>query len=186
MSNVIKLLLYADDITMYISGKEVSSLICAVNNELVIISNWFIFNRLSLNLNKSSFIIFHSSKKSVSFDFPTSINNSLLNRVTTIRYLGILMDEHLTWSKHITHIQNLIAKNIGIISRIRPFITTKIALLLYFALIYPYLTYCNIAWASTYHSHLNRLNFCKNVLFGLFSYYHFYLQLSQLLLTITY
>ena len=171
---------------MYISGKDVSSLICAVNNELVIISNWFIFNRLSLNLNKSSFIIFHSSKKSVSFDFPTSINNSLLNRVTTIRYLGILMDEHLTWSKHITHIQNLIAKNIGIISRIRPFITTKIALLLYFALIYPYLTYCNIAWASTYHSHLNRLNFCKNVLFGLFSYYHFYLQLSQLLLTITY
>ena len=95
-SNVIKLLLYADDITMYISGKDVSSLNCAVNNELVIISNWFIFNRLSLNLNKSSFIIFHSSKKSVSFDFPISINNSLLNRVATIRYLGILMDEHLT------------------------------------------------------------------------------------------
>ena len=88
---------------------------------------------------------------------PLSINNSLLNRVTTIRYLGILLDEHLTWSKHITHIQNLIAKNIGIISRIRPFIT-KIALLLYFSLIYPYLTYCNIVWASTYHSHLDRLN----------------------------
>ena len=118
-SKMIKLLLYADDITMYISGKDVNSLICAVNNELVIISNWFVSNHLFLNLNKSSFIIFHSSKKSVSFEFPLSINNSLLNRVTTIRYLGILMDEHLTWSKHITHIQNLIAKNIGIISRIQ-------------------------------------------------------------------
>ena len=60
--------------------------------------------------------------------------------------------------KHITHIQNLIAKNIGIIPRIRPFITTKMALLLYFSPIYPYLTYCNIVWASTYHSHLDRLN----------------------------
>ena len=68
------------------------------------------------------------------------------------------MDEHLTWSKHISLIQNLIAKNIGIVSRIRPFITTKIALLLYFVLIYPYLTYCNIVWSSTYHSHLSRLN----------------------------
>ena len=68
------------------------------------------------------------------------------------------MDEHLTWSKHFTHIQNLIAINIGIISRIRPIITTKTALLLYFALIYPYLTYCNIVWASTYHFHLDRLN----------------------------
>ena len=136
-SKMIKLLLYADDITMYISGKDVNSFICAVNNELVIISNWFVSNHLFLNLNKSSFIIFHSSKKSVSFDFPISINNSLLNRVTTIRYLGILLDEHLTWSKHITYIQNLIAKNIGVISRIRPFINTKIALLLYFSLIYP-------------------------------------------------
>ena len=59
---------------------------------------------------------------------------------------------------NITHIQNLIAKNIGIVSRIRPFITTKIALLLYFTLMYLYLTYCNIVWASTYHSHLDRLN----------------------------
>ena len=122
--------------------------------------------------------IFHSSKKSVSFDSPLSSNNSLLNRVTTIRYLGILVDEHLTWSKHITHIQNLIAKNIGIISRIRPFITTKTALLLYFALIYPYLTYCNVVWASTYHSHLDRLNVLQK---RIIRFYHFYLQLSQLL-----
>ena len=68
------------------------------------------------------------------------------------------MDEHLIWSKHISLIQNLIAKNIGIILRIRPFINTKTALLLYLSLIYPYLTYCNIVWASTYHSHLHRLN----------------------------
>ena len=86
-SKMIKLLLYADDITMYVSGQDVNNLIFAVNNELVIINNWFISNRLSLNLNKSSFIIFHSSKKPVSFHSPLSINNSLLNRVTTISIL---------------------------------------------------------------------------------------------------
>ena len=65
------------------------------NDEFVIINNWFIFNRLSHNLNKSSFIIFHSFKKSISFDSPLSINNVLLNRVTQIRYLDILIDEFI-------------------------------------------------------------------------------------------
>ena len=64
-SNRIKLLLHADDITMYVSGNYVYILIFVVNNELVSINNWFISNRLSLNLNKSSFIIFYSSEKSV-------------------------------------------------------------------------------------------------------------------------
>ena len=82
---------------------------------------------------------------------PLSINNVLLNRVTQIRYLGILIDEHLTRSKHISRVQILITKNIGIAARSGPFINTKIALLLHFSLIYPSLTYyiihCNITSA---------------------------------------
>ena len=88
------------------------------------------------------------------------------------------MDEHLTWSKHISHIHNFIAKNIGIISRIRPFINTKTALLLYFSLIYPYVTYCNIVRASTYH--LDRLNVLQKLIIRIvFLLKHFYLQLSH-------
>ena len=45
--------MYDDDINMYPSGNDVKNLICAVNNELVVINNWFIPNRLSLNSNKS-------------------------------------------------------------------------------------------------------------------------------------
>ena len=81
---------------------------------------------------------------------------NLLSTVTLIQYPDILIDEHLTRSKHISRVQSLIA--IGIIERILLFINTKIAFLLYFSLIYPYLTYYNIAWASTCGSHLDRLN----------------------------
>ena len=87
------------------------------------------------------------------------------------------MDGHLTRSKHISLIQNLIARNIGIILRIRPFIKT--ALLLYFAFIYPYLTYCNIVWASTYHSYLDRLNVLQKLIIRIVFLLSFYLQLSQ-------
>ena len=78
-------------ILLYKFLERMSIILFVVNSELVIINNWFISNRLSLNLNKSRFIIFNSSKKSVSFDSPLSINNSLLNRVTQIRYLDILI-----------------------------------------------------------------------------------------------
>ena len=55
---------------IYISGNDINNLINSVNDDIVIIDNWFISNRLPLNLYKSSFIIFHSSKKSTFFDFP--------------------------------------------------------------------------------------------------------------------
>ena len=80
------------------------------------------------------------------------------NIVSSIRYLGVLMDEHLSWLTHISYVQNHVSRNIGIISRIRPFVNIKVALLLYFSLVYPYITYCNIIWASTYNTHLHQLN----------------------------
>ena len=132
-------------------------LIQSLNKELYNINNWIITIRLSLNIAKSNFIIFYSPKKVILYDSPPSINNIDLIRVTSFRYLGIILDEHLSWLDHIKHIQGRIVRNIGIIARIRPFVSTKTALLLYFSLFYPYLTYCNIVWASTYHTRLNQL-----------------------------
>ena len=72
------------------------------------------------------------------------------------------MDEHLSWLTHISYVQNHVSRNVGIISRIRPFVNTKVPLLLYFfsylSLSISYLTYCNIIWASTYNTHLHQLN----------------------------
>ena len=157
-SSLVKLLLYADDIVVYISGKNVNNLITSLNNELILFNNWFIKNCLSLNINKSNFIIFHSCRKVIECNPSLSINNISFNRVSSIRYLGVLMDEHLSWLTHISYVQNHVSRNIGIISRIRPFVNTKVALLLYFSLVYPYITYCNIIWASTYNIHLHQLN----------------------------
>ena len=83
------------------------------------------------------YLVFAGNKKNLLHLTPLSINNVLLNRITQIRYLGILIDEHPNWSKHISHVQSLISKNIGIIARMRPFINTEIALLSYFSLVYP-------------------------------------------------
>ena len=67
------------------------------------------------------------------------------------------MDEKLSLKQHIQAASLKIAKNICIINKVKAFLPQKILLNLYFTLIYPYLSYCNIVWASTYPSRLNKL-----------------------------
>ena len=73
------------------------------------------------------------------------------------KFLGVIIDEHLTWINHINYVKSKISINTGFLSRICNFVSIKTALMLYYSLIYPYLIYCNIAWASNYPSRLKTL-----------------------------
>jgi len=64
----------------------------------------------------------------------------------------------LTWNEHINNISIKIAKSIGVISRIAYLLPSNIRLNLYYSLMYPYLSYCNIVWASNYTSRLRGLS----------------------------
>jgi len=68
------------------------------------------------------------------------------------------IDQHLTWNDHISNISTKVAKNIGILARVSYLLPSRVLHTLYYSLVYPYLTYCNIAWASNYSSRLNRLS----------------------------
>ena len=86
------------------------------------------------------------------------IDDVSINQVESTKFLGVHIDQNLTWKVHINQIASKIAKNIGIISRIAYIILPKtIRMNLYYTLVYPYLTYCNLVWASTYESRLHKL-----------------------------
>ena len=67
------------------------------------------------------------------------------------------MDQHLTWNIHIAQIASKISKNVGILSRVAYLLPTHLRLNLYYSLIHPYLSYCNMVWASNYATRLKRL-----------------------------
>lgn len=68
-----------------------------------------------------------------------------------------MVDEHLNWKTHINNIEKKIAKNIGILSKVAYLLPANVLKNLYYTLIYPYLAYCNVCWASTYPTSLDRL-----------------------------
>ena len=82
-------------------------------------------------------------------------------QVNTSKFLGVHMDEHLKWNIHIDEINKKITKSIGILNRISYLLPSQILINLYYTLIYPYFTYCNLIWTSTYSTHLNKIKIAQ-------------------------
>ena len=89
--------------------------------------------------------------------FKQKISNKEINRVNEVCFLGVILDENLSWKAHISHIAHKISKSIGIIYRSSFYLFKSALRMLYYALVYPYLQYCITVWGLTYPTNLNRL-----------------------------
>ena len=128
-----------------------------MNEELKLLVGWFRANKLSLNETKTLYTLFHSQKhgENLSLKLPLlHIGNCEINRVTSTRFLGVILDENVNWKAHISAITTKLAKIIGIMYKAKPFLNQNSMLSLYNAFFNPYLTYANIAWSSTNHGKL--------------------------------
>src|SRR6218665_2004577 len=110
--------LFADDTNVFLSHKSLDHLIEIMNSELIIIANWFKANRLSLNLEKTNLIIFSSLRKKLSTIKHLYINEIPIVQTRLSKFLGVIVDEHLTWRDHVLAVSNKIAKNIGVLPSI--------------------------------------------------------------------
>ena len=80
-----------------------------------------------------------------------------LNRVNFTKILGVIIDDKLSFSRHISYIKNKISKGMGIIIKARKYLNRKSLLDLYHAFVYPYLTYCIEVWGNMFNVHLDAL-----------------------------
>ena len=154
MFDKISKFLFADDTSLFYSHKDLNTITDVLNEELGKISIWFKSNKLSLNIKKSCFICFGLKPGFPNSSLKIEIDTIPLTNVHYTRFLGILLDESLSWKPHIRAITTKMAKSIGILNKICLLINTEVAIMLYYAMVYPYINYCNIIWASTYQTKL--------------------------------
>jgi hypothetical protein len=100
-SKLISIILFADDTTISYSHKCLKTLNETIQLELDKISNWLNVNKLSINISKTKFIVFRSSKKKQNYDTTILLNNENIEQAKTTTFLGVVIDEHLTWSHHL-------------------------------------------------------------------------------------
>ena len=129
-----------------------------MNAELKKLHKWFIASKLSLNVKKTNYCLFHKKRQLTPQDLPMLlVGGEEVNRQSSIKFLGIVIDENLQWNCHIKSIKSKLSKSVGILYKSHKFLTKNTLRMLYFAFVHPYLTYANIVWASTSHSKLKSL-----------------------------
>ena len=96
-----------------------------VNPELSEISLWLRANKLSLNITKTHFVIFHPHEKKINNSLNIEIDGKPINQQKSVKYLGIFIDCHLNWKEQIQQISKKISRGIGVLSKIRHFVLTK-------------------------------------------------------------
>ena len=100
-SNIVSMILFADDTNIYHSHTCLKTLNDIMQIEINKIADWLIVNKLSINIKKTRIILFKSPKKRLNHSVTISINNKPIDEVKSISFLGVNIDEHLTWKKHI-------------------------------------------------------------------------------------
>ena len=130
-----------------------------INTELEKINEWLEINKLSINVDKTKYMIFHNHQRKIDmFDhLQLKINNLPIKRTTTFNFLGIVINEFLTWNDHITYISQKINPVVGLINRLKHQLPTHILKMIYNSLILSRLHYGNILWGGNPGS-LIRLN----------------------------
>ena len=170
VSHKLFLLLFADDSNIFISGHEINEIIDIMNLELNKIVTWLNINKLSLNIEKTQYMLFSSKKSKYDNSRSLKINNNHITRVSSIKFLGVILDEQLKWKEHINYIKSKISKCLGIFTKAKKVLNKTSLVQLYYSFMYPYLCYCNEVWGSTYNTHLTALyNIQKRALKIIFS-----------------
>ncbi len=104
-SDIVSFVLYADDTNAFFSNSYLRTLSSAVQNEMNKVVKWLNANKLLINASKTEFVIFRSKNKSLSnTEITIKINHDLVKQVPFVKFLGVIIDEGLTWKFHISSV----------------------------------------------------------------------------------
>ena len=156
-SNDLEFILFADDTSVFLEHSDLDILTSHLNDQLQNVSTWLKANKLSINVKKTKLMIFRPRQKMLPINRQIVIENNILEQVDNTKFLGVYIDQHLTWKTHVNFITAKISKSVGLLYKAKYYLPSKSLLTLYYALVYPYLTYCNLIWASTYVTNLQRI-----------------------------
>ena len=153
----VKCILFADDTTLYISSKNLSTMYGIMNSEINVISDWFKANKLSLNASKTNYMLIGNRPQVINAGLRLEIERTPMEKVNSTKFLGVHIDDQFRWHEHIDNCRKKIRSGVYALRMAKNVLDTKNLLQLYYALVHPHLQYCNLLWGSAAKSHLRSL-----------------------------
>ena len=109
-----------------------------INGELEKVNTWLKLNKLSLNAQQTNLMVFHRKQKHVD-EINVQINGTKIERGESFNFLGIMLDENLTWKSYIEMVRKKISKVTGILYRLKNIFPENVLIVLYNSLIVSYI-----------------------------------------------
>jgi hypothetical protein len=155
-------IVYADDTTVIVNGKSMKEVQDTTNHILQQFYEYFTKNKLSINESKTKYMIYdYRTRKAKKVDKCTSIrlimNKITLDEIDKIRFLGVVLNNKLSWDDHKQHVKTKISRALGIIYSSRHILNNAHVMNLYNTFIQPYFNYCISLWGTSITSESDSL-----------------------------
>ena len=157
--------LFADDTFLMTYNSNIDTLIKESKDIYSKFFKWCICNKLTVNLTKTNFILFHTKNKYVPDNFQQiEVDSTFIKRVNVVKHLGVWIDEKLSWSHHIKMLCKSLVKYFGIFKNVRYFINARVCRVLYYAFIYSRIMYGIQIYGSCSKNYMSKIQTLQNKL----------------------
>lgn len=155
--------MYADDTILTYSCGNPFQLHAHIEEDLTRLNNWMYDNYLSFNADKTNYMLFRTSSQSPSFTIPPiHVNQSTISETSSTRYLGLTIDNNLSWSMHIQALRSQLSPYLFVLRNAKYVLSRRIKLSLYYSYIHSHLSYLVSIWGYAKASHLRQLQIIQN------------------------
>ena len=155
--------LFADDTALIVRGKDALLIEQHLNRELSNVSNWFDANKLAMNLKKTKVMHFrHCRNIRSDVELNVALNDEVVESVQQFKYLGVILDKHLSFEAHIESLCGKINSRNGLLTRVRNFVSKELAITLYSTLIEPHFRYCDYIYLGCSLTNAHKLQVSQN------------------------
>ena len=148
---------FADDTCLIYSSKNPKTLETNLNYDLKKLNQWLCANRLSLNIDKTKLLIFHSKYNKLQHNIIIKMNDVRLVPSRSVKYLGVYLDDNLSWNIHIKELSKKLSRANGIISKLRHYVPKSTIMQIYYSLFYSHISYGISVWSLTTQKHIDKI-----------------------------
>ena len=164
--NAVRLL--ADGTSLLSSGRNLNDVIIKTKELFHKLYHWCVANKLSINSDKTNFVLFHMKNKPLPNDFDhVETNHMMIRRVKIVNYFALVIDKNLYSNAHVDFVCTSLVKYFGIFNHINSFFTARIARQLYLAFINSRINYGIEVYGHCADEHLSKLQTLQNKLLKL-------------------
>lgn len=154
--------LFADDTSVFYHGKDCALIQRQITQDLELLDDYFQTNLLSMNLSKTKYMLIRSPRKQLPARQPIVFNGQQIEEVNQYPFLGLTLDDTMSWLAHIDLLKKKLAPICGILWKLSSFLPTSCLKKLYFSLVHSRLNYLVTTWGLAYAVHLHDLQVIQN------------------------